>query len=62
MIATMPEATQARKRSRPKVHFGIKKAKMVAVVACMRKLVVILNAIVCDRQPWVDLTLEVAGA
>ena len=38
------------------------KAKMVAVVACMRKLVVILNAIVRDRKPWVDMTLEVAGA
>jgi transposase len=32
------------------------KAKMVAVVACMRKLIVILNAIVRDRKPWVDLT------
>ena len=38
------------------------KAKMVALVACMRKLVVILNAIVRDRKPWVDMTLEVAGA
>ena len=38
------------------------KAKMVAVVACMRKLVVILNAIVRDRKTWVDMTLEVAGA
>jgi transposase len=39
------------------------KAKMVAVVACMRKLVVILNAIVRDRKPWVDMTLqEVARA
>jgi hypothetical protein len=35
----------------------------VAVVACMRKLVVILNAIVRDRKPWVDMTLqEVARA
>ena len=38
------------------------KAKMVALVACMRKLVVILNAIVRDRKTWVDMTLEVAGA
>ena len=38
------------------------KAKMVALVACMRKLVVILNAIVRDRKPWVDMTSEVVGA
>ena len=50
------------KRSRPKVHFGIKKAKMVAPVACMRKMLGILNAIVRDRKPWVDVTLEVVGA
>jgi transposase len=28
------------------------KEKKVAIVACMRKLLVILNAIVRDRQPW----------
>ncbi|MCH8263682.1 MAG: IS110 family transposase, partial [Proteobacteria bacterium] len=28
-----------------------KKAK-VAIVACMRKLIVILNAMVRDGQPW----------
>ena len=38
------------------------KAKMVALVACMRKLVVILNAIVRDRKPWVDMTLEAVQA
>ncbi len=37
------------------------KAKMVAVVACMRKLVVILNAILRDRKPWVDMSLKVVG-
>jgi len=29
------------------------KAKKVALVACMRKLLIILNAIVRDRKPWV---------
>ena len=39
---------------------GDGKAKKVALVACMRKLVVILDAIVRDRKPWVNLTkLEV---
>ena len=38
------------------------KAKKVALVACMRKLLGILNAIVRDRRPWVDTTLEVVGA
>ena len=38
------------------------KAKMVALVACMRKMLGILNAIVRDRKPWVDVTLEVVGA
>jgi transposase len=28
------------------------KAKKVAIVACMRKLLIILNAIVRDRKPW----------
>ena len=37
------------------------KAKKVALVACMRKLVVILNAIVRDRKPWVDMTQVVVG-
>ena len=35
---------------------GAGKAKKVALVACMRKLVVILNAIARDRKPWVDMT------
>jgi transposase len=30
------------------------KAKKVALVACMRKLLVILNAIVRDRRPWLS--------
>ena len=38
------------------------KAKKVALVACMRKLLSILNAVVRDRTPWVDMTLEVVGA
>ena len=38
------------------------KAKKVALVACMRKLLVILNAIVRDRKPWVDLTQVTVGA
>jgi len=41
---------------------GAGKAKKVALVACMRKLVVILNAIVRDRKPWVDLTQVGVGA
>ena len=32
------------------------KAKKVALVACMRKLLGILNAVVRDRTPWVDMT------
>jgi transposase len=42
-------------------HVLAGKAKMVAFVACMRKLLVILNAMVRDGKPWVDMTLEVAG-
>ncbi len=38
------------------------KAKMVALVACMRRLLGILNAIVRDRKPWMDVTLAVVGA
>jgi transposase len=34
------------------------KAKKVALVACMRKLLGILNAVVRDRKPWVDLTVR----
>jgi len=41
---------------------GAGKAKKVALVACMRKLVVILNAIVRDRKPWVDMTQLGVGA
>ena len=32
------------------------KAKKVALVACMRKLLGVLNAVVRDRKPWVDTT------
>ena len=28
------------------------KPKKVAIVACMRKLLIIANAMVCDRSPW----------
>ncbi len=40
------------------------KAKKVALVACMRKLLGILNAVVRDRTPWVDMTARelVVGA
>jgi len=41
---------------------GARKAKKVALVACMRKLLVILNAIVRDRKPWVDVTQLRVGA
>ena len=41
---------------------GAGKAKKVALVACMRKLLVILNAIVRDRKPWVDVTKLIVGA
>ena len=30
------------------------KAKKLALVACLRKLLVILNAMLRDRQPWRD--------
>jgi transposase len=36
------------------------KAKKVALVACMRKLLGILNAVVRDRTPWVDMTVQEA--
>ena len=39
----------------------VKKAKKVALVVCMRKLLIVLNAIVRDRKPWVDMTLGVVG-
>ena len=41
---------------------GAGKTKKVALVACMRKLLVILNAIVRDRKPWVDVTKLIVGA
>lgn len=31
---------------------GAGKPKKVALVACMRKLLVILNAMIRDRSPW----------
>ena len=34
------------------------KAKKVALVARMRKLLGILNAVVRDRTPWVDVTVQ----
>ena len=36
--------------------FRVKKAKKMALVACMRKLLGVLNAVVRDRKPWVDMT------
>jgi transposase len=36
------------------------KAKKVALVACMRKLLGILNAVVRDRTPWKDMTAQEA--
>jgi transposase len=36
------------------------KAKKVALVACMRKLLGILNAVVRDRTPWIDMTAQEA--
>jgi transposase len=35
---------------------GVGKAKKVALVACMRKLLGVLNAMVRDGKPWVDVT------
>jgi transposase len=35
---------------------GVGKAKKVALVACMRKLLGVLNAIVREGKPWVDVT------
>ena len=32
------------------------KRPKVAIVACMRKLLVILNTLVRNRTPWVDVT------
>ena len=41
---------------------GAGKAEKVALVACMQKLLVILNATVRDRLPWVDVTKLEVGA
>ena len=35
--------------------------KKVALTACMRKLLVILNSMLKHRSPWCDLTLKVTG-
>ena len=37
---------------------AVGKAKKVALVACMRKLLAVLNAVMRDRTPWVDTTLQ----
>ena len=37
------------------------KPKKVALVACMRKLLIVLNSMLKYRAPWRDLTEEVAG-
>ena len=37
------------------------KPKKVALTACMRKLLVILNSILKHRSPWCDLTLKVTN-
>ena len=37
------------------------KAKKVALVACMRKLLGVLNAVVRDRIPWKDMTAREAA-
>ena len=37
------------------------KPKKVALVACMRKLLIILNSMLKHRSPWRDLTPKVAG-
>ena len=37
------------------------KPKKVALTACMRKLLVILNSMLKHRSPWCDLTLKVTG-
>jgi transposase len=51
----------AGKRPKPvRCWFRVKKAKKVALVACMRKLLGILNAVVRDRKPWVDMTTREA--
>jgi transposase len=48
------------KREQP-VRCCLVSKKMVALVACMRRLLGILNAIVRDRKPWIDVTLEAVG-
>jgi transposase len=37
------------------------KAKKVALVACMRKLLAVLHIIMRDRTPWVDMTVAKVG-
>ncbi len=37
------------------------KPKKLALTACMRKLLVILNSMLKHRSPWCDLTPTVAG-
>jgi transposase len=49
----------AGKRPKPvRCWSRVKKAKKVALVACMRKLLGILNAVVRDQTPWVDMTAQ----
>ena len=40
---------------------AIGKPKKVALVACMRKLLVILNSMLKHRSPWRDMTPAVVG-
>jgi transposase len=47
------------KRERP-ARCRVVSKKKVALVACMRKLLGILNAVVRDRTPWVDMTTQEA--
>ena len=37
------------------------KPKKLALTACMRKLLVILNSMLRHRSEWCDLTIQVAG-
>ena len=37
------------------------KPKKLALTACMRKLLVILNSILRHRLPWYDVTLKVTN-
>ena len=62
--AALYMATLSATRCNPAIHAFYQRLRAagkrpkVAIVACMRKLLVILNTIVRNRTPWVDVTAQ----